>query len=159
MGNLRHEAATRGVDAQRLVFATALPSTEEHLARQRLADLFLDTLPYNAHATAINALWVGLPVLTCRGSTFAGRVGASLLEALGLPELITESLEEYERRALELARDPQQLAGIRTKLAEQKLTAPLFDTAGFCRHLESAYEQMCQRRLRGRSPEHFSVCA
>jgi protein O-GlcNAc transferase len=159
IGNLRQEAVVRGVKAERLVFATALPSTEEHLARQRLADLFLDTLPYNAHATAINALWVGLPVLTCRGSTFAGRVGASLLEALGLPELITENLEEYERRALELARDPQQLAATRAKLAEQKLTAPLFDTGRFCRHLESAYQQIYERHRRGEPPEHFAVVA
>jgi protein O-GlcNAc transferase len=159
MGNLRQEAVARGVEAHRMVFATALPSTEEHLARQRLADLFLDTLPYNAHATAINALWVGLPVLTCRGSTFAGRVGASLLEALGLRELITESLEEYERRALELARDPQRLAEIRAKLARQTPTAPLFDTARFCRHLESAYQQMCGRHRCGAPPEHFSVFA
>jgi len=159
MGNLRQEAIARGVEPERLVFATSLPSTEEHLARQRLADLFLDTLPYNAHATAINALWVGLPVLTCRGSTFAGRVGASLLEALGLPELITDSLDDYERRALELAREPRRLAAIRTKLAEQKPTAPLFDTAGFCRHLESAYQQMCERHRRGEPPEHFAVVA
>jgi predicted O-linked N-acetylglucosamine transferase (SPINDLY family) len=159
MGNLRQEAVARGVEPERLVFANSLPSTEEHLARQRLADLFLDTLPYNAHATAINALWVGLPVLTCRGSTFAGRVGASLLEALGLPELITESLEEYEQRALELARDPRRLAAIRAKLARQKLSTPLFDTAGFCRHLESAYQQMYERHRRGEPPEHFAVSA
>jgi protein O-GlcNAc transferase len=159
MGNLRQEAIVRDVEPERLVFAPSLPSTPEHLARQRLADLFLDTLPYNAHATAINALWVGLPVLTCRGSTFAGRVGASLLEALGLPELVTENLEEYERRALELAREPQQLVAIRTKLAEQKLTAPLFDTARFCRHLERAYQQMYERHQRGEPPGHFAVSA
>jgi protein O-GlcNAc transferase len=159
IGNLRQEALARGVEPARLVFAPSLPSTEEHLARQRLADLFLDTLPYNAHATAINALWVGLPVLTCRGDTFAGRVGASLLEAVGLPELITESLEEYEQRALELARDPQRLAAIRAKLARQKLSAPLFDTAGFCHHLESAYQQMYERHQRGEPPEHLAVCA
>src|SRR5262249_23550831 len=103
--NLKREAAARGVDPPRLVFARRCP-LPEHLARHRLADLFLDTLPYNAHTTASDALWMGLPIVTCKGNTFAGRVAASVLDAAGLPELVTESLEGYEALALRFARDP-----------------------------------------------------
>ena len=140
--NLRREAAAREVDADRLVFAPKLPSLTDHLARQRLADLFLDTLPYNAHSTAGDALWAGLPVLTCAGQTYASRVAGSLLTAIGLPELITFSLEEYERRALHLARYPEELAALREKLCINRNTFPLFDTPRFTRHLEAAYFQM-----------------
>jgi len=140
--NLRREAAAREVDANRLVFAPKLPSLAGHLARQRLADLFLDTLPYNAHSTAGDALWAGLPVLTCAGQTYASRVDGSLLTAIGLPELITFSLEEYERRALHLARYPEELAALREKLCINRNTFPLFDTPRFTRHLEAAYFQM-----------------
>jgi predicted O-linked N-acetylglucosamine transferase (SPINDLY family) len=138
------------------VFAPRLPQ-EEHLARQRLADLFLDTLPVNAHTTASDALWAGLPVLTCRGQAFAGRVAGSLLKAVGLPQLVADSLEEYERRALELATNPTLLAQIRTRLAAGRSHSALFDTARCCQHLESAYLTMWQRYQRGEPPESFSV--
>jgi predicted O-linked N-acetylglucosamine transferase (SPINDLY family) len=113
-----------------------------HLARHRLADLFLDTLPYNAHATACDALWAGLPVLTQRGSAFAGRVGASLLTAAGLAELIAENAQEYESLALALARDPMRLKGLRDRLAANRATAPLFDTPRLARDLEALYRRM-----------------
>src|SRR5258708_12894674 len=124
-GNLRSEAEKRGVDPGRLVFAP-LVSSAEHLGRHRHADLFLDTLPCNAHTTASDALWAGLPVLTCSGGTFAGRVAGSLLTAIGLPELVTGSLEEYEQLALALARDPQPLIALRRKLQINPHTTALF---------------------------------
>jgi protein O-GlcNAc transferase len=127
-GNLAREAAARGVDPERLVFAPPLP-VAKHLARHRLADLFLDTLPVNAHTTASDALWAGLPLLTCAGNTFVGRVAGSLLRAIGLGELVTTSLEEYEALALRLAQEPERLAGLRARLAQNRLTHPLFDTA------------------------------
>jgi predicted O-linked N-acetylglucosamine transferase (SPINDLY family) len=142
VGNLRREAQHRGVNAARLVFAPFLASAEEHLARLRLADLFLDTLPYNAHSTAADALWAGLPVLTTPGTTFAGRVAASLLQAIGLPEMIAPSLAAYESTALELARDHSTLGAIKEKLSRNRHTHPLFDTARFTRNLEAAYLQM-----------------
>ncbi len=138
-GNLRNEAIDAGVNPERLVFAKRLPSSADHLARHRLADLFLDTLPYNAHTTASDALWAGLPVLTQIGSTFAGRVAASLLNAINLPELITETPEEYERLAIDLATHPEKLAAIKRKLANNRLTTPLFNTRLFTRHIEAAY--------------------
>ncbi len=156
--NLRVEAAARGVEPGRLVFAQRT-SPEAHLARHRLADLFLDTLPYNAHTTASDALWAGLPVLTCLGNAFAGRVAASLLRAVGLPQLITTSPEEYRTRALELVRDPAQLAEMRAHLARTRMTQPLFDTGRFCRHLESAYSAMWRRYTEGLPPESFEVSA
>lgn len=154
--NLRGEAERRGVSPERLVFAPRLP-TEQHLARQRLADLFLDTLPYNAHTTSSDALWAGLPVLTCLGRAFPGRVAASLLNAIGLPELVTHSLSEYAERAFELATHPTQLKALRDRLALNRSNSPLFDTAGFCRHLESAYTTMWQRFEDGLAPETFAV--
>jgi predicted O-linked N-acetylglucosamine transferase (SPINDLY family) len=154
--NFRRSAETRGVDAQRLIFASRVGAAE-HLARQRLANLFLDTLPYGAHTTASDALWAGLPVLTCLGSTFAGRVGASLLEALSMPELITRSLEEYENLALKLARDPVELRAIGTKLAANRGGAALFDTLRFARHLETALLTMHERQQRGEAPVSFQV--
>ena len=129
----------------------------DHFARQRLADLFLDTPGYNAHTTASDALWAGLPVLTCIGTTFAGRVAASLLQSVGLPELVTETLDDYEALALELARRPAVLAGFRQRLAQNRLTHPLFDTARFTRHLERAYETMLENARQGRGPQSFSV--
>jgi predicted O-linked N-acetylglucosamine transferase (SPINDLY family) len=156
MLNLRREAAARGVAPERLVFAPRL-SREDHLARHRLADLFLDTLPVNAHATASDALWAGLPLLTCIGNTFAGRVGASLLQAIGLPELVASSLAEYEAIALALARDPEALARVRTKLVSNRSTQPLFDTARTTRNLETAYMTMWERTRRGEPPESFIV--
>jgi predicted O-linked N-acetylglucosamine transferase (SPINDLY family) len=155
--NLRREAVARGIDANRLVFAPKVPRLEDHLARYRLADLFLDTLPYNAQTTASDALWVGLPVLTCLGTTFVGRVAASLLNAIGLPELITRSLPEYEALALQLATHPVLLADIRAKLARNRATFPLFDTDRFRRHIESAYVTMWERAQRGVGPASFEV--
>jgi protein O-GlcNAc transferase len=155
--NLRMEAAAKGVDPGRLVFAQRLPSRADHLARHRLADLFLDTLPYNAHTTASDALWAGLPVLTQIGQTFAGRVAASLLNAIGLRELIAQTAEEYEKRAIELAEDPAKLAAIKSKLAQNRLSTPLFDTETFTRHIESAYEAMYRRYQAGLPPDHIHV--
>ena len=139
--NLRREATARGIDPARLVFAP-VASHPEHLARHRLADLFLDTLPYNAHTTASDALWAGLPLLTCVGNTFAGRVAGSILNAIGLPELVTYSLPEYEALALKLAREPHTMQTIRAKLKENRDTTALFDTALYTRHLEESYLQM-----------------
>jgi predicted O-linked N-acetylglucosamine transferase (SPINDLY family) len=155
--NLRREAQNRGVDPSRLVFAQRLPLNEDHLARHRLADLFLDTLPYNAHTTASDALWAGLPVLTCLGETFAGRVAGSLLNAIGLPELITTTPESYEQMAIELATHPERLAAIKHKLAENRLTAPLFDTKLFTKHIEAAYTAMHARDQAGLAPDHIVV--
>ena len=143
-GNLVAEAGRRGVDGKRLIFAGRMP-LPDHLARHRAADLFIDTLPYNAHTTASDALWAGLPLLTCAGHAFAGRVAASLLNAVGLPELVTSTQAEYEERAVQLATDPSRLQGIRKKLADNRLSTALFDTQLFARHIESAYLQMYER--------------
>jgi len=132
-------------------------ATRSALVRHRLADLFLDTLPYNAHTTASDALWVGLPLVTCVGDTFAGRVAGSLLRAVGLPELATHSREEYEVLALRLALDPPLLTGLRARLAHNRLTCPLFDTARFARNLEAAYRRMQQCRVDGLMPAAFAV--
>jgi predicted O-linked N-acetylglucosamine transferase (SPINDLY family) len=136
--NLIDEASLRGVDIARLVFGGRIP-TEEFLARYRVCDLFLDTFPYNAGTTASDALWVGLPVLTLMGESFASRVAASLLNAIGLPELITKTQEEYEALAIELAKNSQGHADIKSKLANNRLTAPLFDTPLFTKNIEAAY--------------------
>ena len=154
--NLRREAAARGLAPERLVFAPRM-MPPEHLARTRLADLFLDTLPYNAHTTASDALWMGLPVVTCPGTTFPARVAASLLEAIGLPELVTHSLGEYEALARALATDPARLGGITAKLARNRDSEPMFDTARFTRYLESAYTTMWERQQAGLPPEAFAV--
>ena len=155
--NLRHAAAARGIDPARLVFALRLDLDEDHLARHRLADLFLDTLPYNAHATASDALWAGLPLLTCRGASFAGRVATSLLHAAGLPELATNDLGAYEALALRLATDASLLRGLRQRLAQSRATCPLFDTDRFRCHIERAYTTMWELQQRGESPRGFSV--
>ncbi len=157
--NLRREAEARGVAAERLVFAPRVQSNEDHLARIGLADLFLDTLYYNAHTSAADALWAGVPVLTCPGATFASRVAGSLLGAVGLPELITGSLAEYEALALQLARDPQHLADLRQQLARNRTTYPLFDTDRFTRDMEAAYTAMWERAERGERPQSFAVGA
>jgi predicted O-linked N-acetylglucosamine transferase (SPINDLY family) len=154
--NLRREAASRGIDPARLIFAGRLPLAE-HLARHRLADLFLDTLPYNAHTTASDALWAGLPVITCRGETFAGRVAASLLQAAGLPELVTNCLADYEALALKLARDAVALSAVKAKLARERDTCALFDSVRFARHIESAYRTMWEIFQRGEAPKSFHV--
>jgi predicted O-linked N-acetylglucosamine transferase (SPINDLY family) len=142
--NLRKEAQTRGLAPERLVFAPKM-EISEHLARQKLADLFIDTLPYNAHTTASDALWVGLPVLTCMGESFASRVAASLLNAIGMPELITTSHQEYEALAITLGNDPQRIQVIKQKLEHNKLTTPLFDSSLFTKNIENLYEQMWKR--------------
>jgi len=154
--NLEQEAQARGVAPGRLVFAPRLPQAD-HLARHRLADLFLDTLPCNAHTTASDALWAGLPLLTCTGRTFPGRVAASLLQAVGLPELIARELPEYEALALNLARNPRALSELRARLANMRASAPLFDTDRMRRSLESAYQAMWQMQQGGERPRAFSV--
>jgi protein O-GlcNAc transferase len=154
--NLRKEAAARGVAAERLIFAKRVPPAD-HQARHRCADLFLDTLPYNAHTTALDALWQDVPVLTRAGETFAGRVAASLLTALDLRELIVEMGEDYERLAVELARHPAKLAALKQKLSDNRLTTPMFDTAQFTRHLEVAYTMMLDRHRAGLAPDDIEV--
>ena len=154
--NLKKEARVRGVDPDRLVFAPRM-TLPDHLARHRLADLFLDTLPYNAHTTASDALWTGLPVLTQIGEAFAGRVAASLLRAVGLPELVTTTRDAYEALAIELAGNPAKLASIKRKLSDNRLTTPLFDTALFTRHIEAAYTAMYERHRAGLPPDHIRV--
>jgi protein O-GlcNAc transferase len=156
VANLRLEAAARGVDPARLIFAARLPPAE-HLARHRCADLFLDTLPYNAHTTASDALWGGLPLLTCRGETFAGRVATSLLHHLGLPELVTATPDDYVQRAIELAQHPEQLVGIRERLAVNRLTTAAFNTRLLTRHIEAAFRAMVERQRAGLAPAHFTV--
>jgi predicted O-linked N-acetylglucosamine transferase (SPINDLY family) len=155
--NLCEAARLRDVDPSRLIFAERVPSPADHLGRHRVAGLFLDTLPYNAHTTAADALWAGLPVLTQIGETFAGRVAASLLTAIGLPELITQSRAEYEALAVELATDPERLAAITKKLAAARLTTPLFDAEGYARGLESAYAAMYERQRANMPPDVLYV--
>jgi len=154
--NLRAEAEARGVDPQRLIFAEHLP-LDEHLARYRSADLFLDTLPYNAHTTASDALWVGVPVLTHIGKSFAARVAASLLNAVGLPELITHSQKAYEEQAIRIARDSDYLASLKNTLEQRRHDSPLFDGKLFARHLEKAYTHMHELRLAGKPAQDFDV--
>ena len=156
--NLRKEARARGVDPGRLVFASRLP-VAEYRARCRLADLCLDTLPYNGHGTTGDMLWAGVPVLTCEGSAFPGRVAGSLLRAVGLPELVAADLERYEARALELARDARLLGELRAKLERNRHSAPLFDTDRFRRHVESAYATMWETAQRGEAARTFDVQA
>ena len=156
VANLRREAEARGVAAERLIFA-AFAATDEHLERLAQADLFLDTCPVNAHTTASEALWAGLPLVTCSGETFASRVAGSLLRAAGLPELVTTSLTAYEAAALALARDPGRLRALRDRLRDNRATAPLFDTARYTRHFEAALRTMVERHDRGLLPESFDV--
>jgi protein O-GlcNAc transferase len=154
--NLRREAAARGVAPERLVFAPRL-AAPEHLARHHLADLFLDTFPYNAHTTASDALWMGLPVLTNAGRGFASRVAGSLLHAVGLPELITQDLGEYERLALALAREPARLVAMRRHLEAVRATAPLFDIDRTRGEIEAAYQQMWEIAQRGEAPRSMVI--
>ena len=156
--NLRREALARGVEPSRLVFAEPLPYPQ-HLARLALADLCLDTLPFNGGTTSSDALWAGVPVLTCAGSSFAARMSGSLLQAIGLPELVTRSLPEYEQLALQLARTPGRLTDARATLARNKHSFPLFDTDRFRRHLEAAFTIMVERHLQGLEPATFRVPA
>jgi protein O-GlcNAc transferase len=154
--NLKKEAELRGVRAERIIFARRMP-LPDHLSRHRLADLFLDTSPYNAHTTASDALWAGLPVLTQIGETFAARVAASLLNAVGLPELIAHNSEDYERRAIDIASHPEKLRALRDKLAENRARKPLFDTKLITRQIEAAYTAMYARYQAGLAPEMIVV--
>jgi predicted O-linked N-acetylglucosamine transferase (SPINDLY family) len=154
--NLRREAAIRGIDPGRLVFAERMPQPD-HLARQAQADLFLDSFACNAHTTASDALWAGLPVVTRLGESFAARVAGSLLHAAGLPELATGSAADYERTALDLALDPAKLAAVKAKLATNRSTAPLFDTERYARHIEAAYQMAYDRYHGGLQPDHIVV--
>ena len=156
--NLRAEAIAAGVEPARLVFAPRLPQTE-HLARHGQADLFLDTLPCNAHTTAGDALWTGLPVVTCAGSTLIGRAAGSMLTTLGLAELIAPDLGAYEALALELAGNPARLAGLHCVIEERRETSPLFDAARYARHFEAAYRIMASRYRAGEPPAGFAVPA
>ena len=155
-GNLRQRAQARGVDPHRLVFAGWLPLTE-YRARYRCADLFLDTLPFNAGTTASDALWAGLPLLTCAGSAFAARMAASLLQAIGLPELVTSTFDEYEEVAVRLAAQPALLADLRQRLARNRRTTPLFDTQAFTGNLETGYLRAWQRHVDGLPPADIRV--
>jgi protein O-GlcNAc transferase len=155
--NLIREAQERSVGPERIVFAPRMPAAEDHLARLSAADLFLDTFPYNAHTTASDALWAGLPVLTYKGESFASSVAASLLHACGLPELVTESLAAYAQEALDLARDTHALSRVKAKLTGNRDLCALFDTARFTRHLERAYVTMWERSQRGDPPAGFGV--
>jgi predicted O-linked N-acetylglucosamine transferase (SPINDLY family) len=154
--NLKNEASRQGIDPNRLIFAKRI-ELSEHINRHKLADLFLDTLPYNAHTTASDALWAGLPILTLKGNTFPGRVGASLLKALDLTELITSSTLEYKEMAILLAKNPDKLESIKMKLKLNKLSSPLFDTVRFTRYLEAAYHKMYERYLTDLPPDHIYI--
>jgi len=155
--NLRREAEARGVDPSRIVFAPIVPTTEEYMARLALADLFLDTLPYNAHTTASNALWMGVPVLTRIGTSYAGRVAASLLHAAGLDELVTATEAEYEAKALDLARNPVALAALKEKVRNARDTSALFDTLRYTRNLEAAFTAMAGKTAKGEPPSHIAI--
>jgi protein O-GlcNAc transferase len=154
--NLCKEAENRGLDPKRIIFAKKM-KLADHLARHKVASLFLDTLPYNAHTTASDALWAGLPVLTCMGDSFPGRVAASLLNAIGLPELITTTTLDYEARAIELATNSSKLESVKSKLKASRLTSALFDTALFTEHIENAYIQMYERYMADLPPTHLYI--
>jgi predicted O-linked N-acetylglucosamine transferase (SPINDLY family) len=154
--NLRAHAVRQGVVPDRLVFGERLPPAH-YLARFRAADLFLDTLPYNAGTTASDALWAGLPVLTLTGEAFASRIAASLLTAIGVPELITSTQQQYEQLAIELASSPQRLAAVRTRIQDNRLSSPLFDTRRFARNLEAAYTAIHARYQAGEPPDHIRL--
>jgi protein O-GlcNAc transferase len=154
--NLRREAADRGIAPDRLVFAPRA-GYSDYLARYQFADLFLDTLPFNAGTTASDALWAGLPLVTCAGEAFASRMAGSLLNAVGLPELVTHNLEDYEALALKLASDSNMLAGVKARLAANRATYPLFDSGRFRRHIEAAYKMMWDIYQRGEQPAPLAI--
>jgi len=154
--NLKREAEARGLSADRVIFAERVENSE-HLARHRLADLFLDTFNYNAHTTASDALWAGLPVVTKLGKGFAARVAGSLLSAVGLPELITHDEEAYEALILKLATQPKKLDTIKKKLEVNRLSQPLFNTEQYTKHLENGYQQAYQRYFEGKEPDTIIV--
>jgi predicted O-linked N-acetylglucosamine transferase (SPINDLY family) len=154
--NLRSRASAHGISPERVVFAPHV-GLAQHLARYRHADLFLDTAPCNAHTTASDALWMGVPVLTLTGQTFAGRVATSLLHAVGLPELCRQSLADYAATATHLARTPAELCALKSHLESRRRTFPLFDTAAYCLQLEAAYEEIWARCARGEAPSTLVV--
>jgi len=154
--NLRREAEARGIDSGRLVFGERIPG-DEYLARYRACDLFLDTTPYNAGVTASDALWVGLPLLTLAGESFASRMAASLLNAIGIPELITTNQQDYEDLAIGLAKNPKKLAAIKQKLVENRLTTPLFDAPSFTKNIENAYVKMHERYQANLPADHLYI--
>ncbi len=156
--NLRKRFAERSVDPNRMIATAGVPYGE-HIARVQLADLALDTFPCNGHTTTSDMLWAGLPVLAKRGQHFASRVSESLLNAIGLPELIAETDDDFVKLGITLARNPDRIATLRAHLAEQRFRAPLFDSERFCRHLESAFETMASRARNGEEPDHFDVTA
>jgi predicted O-linked N-acetylglucosamine transferase (SPINDLY family) len=155
--NIATEFESRGIDSSRIIFAQRVEIMADHLSRYALADLFLDTRPYNAHTTALDSLKAGVPVLTLMGQSFPSRVAASLLNAIGLPELITNTQEEYEALAIELAMNPQKLADIKLRLVRNRLTAPLFDTPLFTKNLEAAYIKMMERYQVDSQPDHIII--
>jgi predicted O-linked N-acetylglucosamine transferase (SPINDLY family) len=157
-GRLRDAARTRGVDPARLIFAPELPQAE-HLGRLRVADLLLDTSPYSSHTTASDALWMGLPLIALRGRSFAARVSSSIMQAAGLEDLITDSLDQYETLIHDLSVEPERLRALRARIEATARCSPLFQTAAFCRHLEHAYQTMRERTQRGLPPEAFAVPA
>ncbi len=154
--NLRLEAKSRGIDERRLAFASHLP-VAAHLQRVGAADLFLDTYPYNAHTTATDALWMGVPVVTRIGATFPARVAASVLQAIGAPELVTTNVEDYEALAIALATDAERLAALKRKLADNRAATPLFDIACYTKNLEAAYAAMHARRVQGLAPDDIAL--
>jgi len=154
--NLKNEAMARGVDGAKLVFGKKMPY-EEYLKRYQVCDLFLDTFPYNAGTTASDALWAELPVLTLMGQSFASRMAASILNAIGLSELITHTQGEYETLAIELAMNPKKLEDIKLKLISNRLTTPLFDTQLFTKNIEAAYIKMHHRHHQGLQPDHLFI--
>jgi protein O-GlcNAc transferase len=156
VANLRRYAQAFGLDPKRLVFAPRI-APDDHLARHAFADLVLDTLPYNAHTTASDALWVGVPLITCPGESFPARVAASLLNAVGLPELIVPTLADYEALAIALALDPARLRDLKQKLIAGRAAAPLFDTHAFTRNIEAAYRRMFESHHAGQPPHAFNV--
>jgi predicted O-linked N-acetylglucosamine transferase (SPINDLY family) len=154
--NSRREAEHRGIAADRLIFAPRVPY-REYLANYQLADLFLDTLPFNDCTTTSDALWSGLPLVTVSGDTFVSRTAGSLLRGFGLPELVTSSLADYKALARRRAQEPGFLAAVREKLRRDKTPSGVFDAERFCRHLEAAYEGMWERQHRGEPPAGFAV--
>jgi predicted O-linked N-acetylglucosamine transferase (SPINDLY family) len=155
--NIANEFQSRGIDPSRIIFAKRLDLMEDHLARYAIADLFLDTHPYNAHTTALDSLKTGVPILTLMGQSFASRVAASLLNAIGLPELITNTQEEYEALAIELATNSRMLAGIKSKLTNNLETTPLLNTPLFTKNLETAYIKMMERCWADLQPDHIFI--
>jgi len=157
-GNLIKEFERLGVSKDRVFFAKRLPA-DQHINRIQLADVGLDTWPYNGHTTTSEQLWVGLPVLAKKGTHFASRVTESLLNAIGIPELVTSDVESYIETAISLANDPMEVQKFRSRLAANRFRLPLFDSERFCRHIEKSYEMMFARGKNGLDPDHFDVAA